>query len=223
MADMTERRQRVEGPMLTRAAEITTDAILDEENRRVRLSFSSETPYLRSPWFDDDWLEILGHNAHEVDLSRMESGAPFLFNHNSRSIENHIGVVERAWIEENRGMAEVRLSQSPEVDPVWTRIREGTLCNISVGYQIHERKLTQQNEGSADEYRVTRWTPMEISAVPLPADATVGIGRSADATNLYWKNSEKTKLYHCGAGVKVTRRLLSEWSRWGNPATMVPG
>lgn len=171
------KRQRVTGPMITRAANLDPQGIIDDAARRVRLSFSSETPYLRASFFDEPWVEVLGHADTEVDLSRM-AGAPLLFNHDSRSIANHIGVVERAWVEGGRGVAEVRFSNSADVEPVWHRVKEGTLTNVSVGYQIHERTLVRTNDGGGDEYRVTRWTPMEISAVPLPADATVGINRA---------------------------------------------
>jgi len=57
-------------------------------------------------------------------------------------------------------------------------IQDGIVRNVSVGYQIKERVLTKENEGSPDEYRVTSWLPMEITLCDVPADATVGIGRS---------------------------------------------
>jgi len=38
----------------------------------------------------------------------------------------------------------------------------------------------QENENTPDLYRVTGWTPMEISLVDIPADASVGIGRKPE-------------------------------------------
>ena len=35
---------------------------------------------------------------------------------------------------------------------------------------------------SAETLRITDWEPLEISLVAVPADATVGVGRSADST-----------------------------------------
>jgi phage major head subunit gpT-like protein len=156
-------------------------AVIDEESRRVRLSFSSEEPYLRTSWFDDPWIEVLGHGADEVDMSRLESGAaPVLYGHNSWERSDHIGIVERAWIENGKGYAEIRLSMRDELADLWRDIQDGIVRNVSVGYQIQERTLTKQNDGGPNEYRVTRWLPMEVSLVPIPADATVGVGRSAD-------------------------------------------
>jgi hypothetical protein len=62
-------------------------------------------------------------------------------------------------------------------------ITDGIFRNISVGYQILERTLVRHSDGNPDEYRVTRWLPMEVSIVDIPADATVGIGRSAETPN----------------------------------------
>jgi hypothetical protein len=178
---MPQRHEKLTGPMLTRAATLDDNSILDEEERRVRLSFSSEEPYTRSSWFDDPWIETLGHDASEVDMSRLATGgAPLLYNHSSCGRDNHIGVVEKAWIENGRGYADVRLSKRAEVDGVWSDIKDKILTGVSVGYKILERKLTKEGETKKDpnSYRVVRWQPMEISMVPLAADPTVGVGRS---------------------------------------------
>lgn len=170
-------RQRVDGPPLHRAASVDS---FDDDARTVRLSFSSEEPYLRASFWDEPWVEVLGHNDDEVDMSRLASGtAPVLFGHNAFDREAHVGVVDKAWLKDGRGYADIRISKRAGADGVWQDIRDGILKSVSVGYQINERTLTKQNEGSANEYRVTRWLPMEVSLVPVPADATVGVGRSA--------------------------------------------
>lgn len=174
-----EHTQRLDGPMLTREAGISSDSIISEEERRVKLSFSSEEPYVRSSWFDDPWVEILGHNKSEVDMGRLSTGgAPLLYNHASHGRDNHIGVVEKAWIENGRGYAEVRFSKRADVDGVWNDVKDGILTGVSVGYKINERQLIREHKDKPNEYRVVRWEPMEISMVPLAADPTVGVGRS---------------------------------------------
>jgi len=152
-------------------------------NTVLALSFSSETPYTRSSWFDEPWVEILGHKSSEVDLSRLNAGAPVLANHDrgataSTSPMASIGVVDKAWIEDGVGRAEIRLSRRPEIAGLLQDIADGIVRNVSVGYQINERTLLRSHSDAPDEYRVTSWTPMEISLVDLPADATIGIGRS---------------------------------------------
>lgn len=180
------RRQTIEGPPLRRFEAFSAEhAIVDDEARVVRVSFSSAAPVKRSRFFGEPWVEILGHDADEVDLSRLNTGAPVLYNH-ARSDDwsvrdTRIGVVRRAWLEGNRGHAEIQLSKRDDAAGYWTDIRDGVLRNISVGYRIHERQLQASREDSPDEYRVTRWEPMEISFVDIPADPTVGLGRSAES------------------------------------------
>ncbi len=123
---------------------------------------------------------MLGHGAGEADLERLNSSAPVLYNHDRNERGNRIGVVERAWIENGRGNAEIRLSKRDEVEGFWQDVRDGILRNVSVSYRINERKLQEEHKDKPDLYRVTSWTPMEISLVDIPADATVGVGRSAE-------------------------------------------
>jgi hypothetical protein len=181
-------KQRIEGTLhrdFDAAGKIETRS--DGDNTRLTLSFSSETPYLRSSYWDEPWNETLGHGSDEVDLSRLNAGAPVLANHERYAAASttplaNIGVVERAWLENGRGYAEIKLSRRPELAGLVQDLADGIVRNVSVGYQIQERTLVKQNpDGQPSDYRVTRWMPLEISLVDIPADATVGVGRSADA------------------------------------------
>ncbi len=166
--------------LLTRQIDLNRDSIIDPESRLVRLSFSSEEPVTRQSFFSEPWIEVLGHGNGEVDFERLNNSAPLLYNHDRSERENRIGVVERAWVEKGRGYAEVRLSKRAEVEGIWQDVRDGILRNVSVAYRINERKLQEENENTPDLYRVTSWTPMEISLVDIPADASVGIGRKLE-------------------------------------------
>lgn len=185
------KKQRIEGTLHRdfSAAGIITRADDSGENTRLTLSFSSETPYLRQSYWDEPWNETLGHNPEECDLSRLNGGAPVLANHarcagGETSPLANIGIVERAWMENGKGYADIKLSRRPELAGLLQDLADGIVKNVSVGYQIQERTLTKQNaDGAPSDYRVTRWLPMEISLVDIPADATVGVGRSADAAS----------------------------------------
>lgn len=164
--------------MITRALDTGSVSIIDEKERRIKVSFSSETPYTRYDW-DGPWIEVLGHAPDEIDFTRLATGgAPALYNHNSYSRENHVGVIEKAYLENGRGAAEIRISKRESVNELWGDILDKIVTGVSVGYEILEKKLVKQNDEGPDEYRVTRWHPMEISFVPLAADPTVGLGRS---------------------------------------------
>ena len=48
--------------------------------------------------------------------------------------------------------------------------------SISVGYVV------QQAEQEGDVMRVTRWQPIELSVVSIPADASIGVNQSLPTT-----------------------------------------
>lgn len=165
-----------------RAQEEKTEAA--PGNLVLEFPFSSENPYLRQSWFDDPWVEILGHREGEVDLSRLNDGAPVLINHGAGKTDSSplrsVGKTVRAWTEGDRGYVEVKLSRRAGMEGLIQDIEDDLIPNVSVGYQILERTLVSKKDGQPDEYRVTRWLPMEITLCDIPADATVGLGRSID-------------------------------------------
>jgi HK97 family phage major capsid protein/HK97 family phage prohead protease len=157
-------QRELAGKELTRFEPAQFDA--QEDERTVEFSFSSETPVKR--WFGN---EVLSHDLKAVDLGRMNDGAPVLFNHDPDRV---IGVVERAWIdgEKRRARALVRFSRNSFAEEVLADVRDGVLRNISVGYSIDTA------EERNDNIVITRWQPHEVSVVSVPADPSVGIGRS---------------------------------------------
>ena len=184
----TATRQRVEGQLQrTLPAELTIRELdpgqADDGLLRLRLSVSSETPVLRTSWWDDPWVETLGHTEGEIDLSRLNGRASVLGNHNRYAAHGKtplasIGAVERAWIEGGRLMADLAISRREALEDFRQDIKDGLVSLVSIGYVINERLLTKGGaNGSPNEYRVTNWLPYEISFVDIPADASVGVGR----------------------------------------------
>ena len=143
--------------ILTREIDLTRESIIDEDSRLVRLSFSSEEPYTRQSFFSEPWTEVLGHEQAEIDFERLNNSAPVLYNHDRSQRDNRIGVVERAWLENGRGVAEVRLSNRDEIAGIWQDVKDGILRNVSVSYRINEKKLHEERENEPDIYRVTSW------------------------------------------------------------------
>lgn len=177
-------RQRVEGQLQrTLPVELTIRAAdpgqADDGLLRLRLSASSEAPVLRTSWWDDPWLETLGHAEGEIDLSRLNARAAVLGNHNRWAQHGNtplagIGAVERAWIEGGRLMADLVISRRDALEDFRQDIKDGLVSLVSIGYVINERLLTKAGQdGSPNEYRVTNWLPYEISFVDIPADAFV--------------------------------------------------
>ena len=137
------------------------------EERTYEFPFSSEFPVSR--YFGN---EILSHESDAADLSRLNDGAPLLFNHNPDRV---IGVVERAYIDgdKRRGYARVRFSRNAFAQEILSDVKDGVLRNVSFGYSID--KMEERNGG---DFVATSWSPYEVSVVSIPADSSVGIGRS---------------------------------------------
>lgn len=152
---------------------VATVGAIDVDARTVELAFSSETDSVER-WFG---IEILGHDAGEVNLARITNGAPVLWMHDWR---DQRGVVESARVDGDRiGRAVVRFSTSPAGDQLFQDIVARIVTKVSVGYTVEGLKLVEERDG-VDVYRITAWTPYEISMVSVPADDTVGVGRTAE-------------------------------------------
>jgi len=157
--------------LLYRSVEVEPDQAKESDERTVELSFSSETPVERS--FGN---EVLDHSPGSVDLSRINSGAPLLLEHDR---SKQIGVVERAWVDEEtkKGRAVVKFSRSALGQEVLADIQDSVRSLVSVGYTVSNFTREIAEEG-LDTFRATSWQPMEISVVSIPADVSVGVGRA---------------------------------------------
>lgn len=167
------------GTTLHRAFAVKRDTI-DEAARTAMLAFASETPYER--WWG---VEVLDCAPTAIRLGRLQSGGPLLCDHNTT---DQIGVIENVQIGADRVCrALVRFGKSERASEIFQDVIDGIRQNVSVGYQIHKAVLVESadpnavQEDAADVYRVTDWEPFEVSIVSVPADASVGIGRSAGA------------------------------------------
>jgi len=140
-------------------------ANVDEDSRTLTLSFSSEAPVER--WFG---TEVLSHSPGSVDLTRLNSKAGLLANHD---LNDQIGVVESATIENGRGIATVRFSKSERGEEFYQDVLDGIRSGVSVGYVIDEME-----EKSERVFEATRWSPHEISLVSTPADLSATVMRS---------------------------------------------
>lgn len=149
------------------------------KERTFILSFSSEEPYAR--WFGQ---EILDHSEECVDLTRLNSIGVVLYNHKRDKV---IGKINKAWIENARGCAEITFDSDAESEIIYQKVKSGTLKGVSVGYLVENWEEVMPNKASQDG-RFTgpcsiakRWAPYEVSIVSVPADPTVGVGRSMDS------------------------------------------
>lgn len=168
--DKTNFRTEVQPGAVLKRSFLVERASLNEESRTVNLAFASETPYERY------WgVEILECTANAMRQQRLYSGANLLLEHCPDDV---VGVVESVEIGADRvARAVVRFGKSAKAEEVFQDVKDGIRRNVSVGYMIHSAQLVGTTEG-VDTYRVTDWEPFEVSLVSIPADPTVGVGRS---------------------------------------------
>jgi len=151
---------------------------VDEEARTIELVWSTGTAVRRRDfWTGKPYDEVLSLDPDHVDLSRLNGGAPLLNTHGAYDLGDVIGVVERAWIEKGGedpvGRARVRFSEREDVTPIWADVQAGIIRNVSVGYAVRAFEITEE-EGRVPIWRAVDWQPMELSAVPIGADAAAG-------------------------------------------------
>lgn len=172
--------------VLSRADVRVMPETVDAEARTVELVWSTGAMVRRRDyWTGKPYDEVLSLEGAHVDLSRLNGGAPVLNTHGARDLSDVLGVVERAWIEVGaggvpEGRARVRFSERADVDPFWRDVRSGIIRNVSVGYSVRRFEITEE-EGQVPVWRAVDWQPMELSAVPVGADAAAGFrGRDED-------------------------------------------
>jgi HK97 family phage major capsid protein len=146
--------------------------IEEKTDETLTFSFSSESPVER--WFGK---EILLHEKGAADLSRMNDGGVYLWNHDRDVV---LGVAEKAWLGDDRRLyATVRWSPNTmEPGTVERRRRQdveaGITRNVSFAYSIDD---LEERDGA---FYVTKWNVLEVSSVSVPADQSVGLGRAMD-------------------------------------------
>lgn len=168
--------------MLTRALTLDRSTV-NEEERTVELSFSSEAPYER--YFGS---EILSHDPDAIDLTRLQEVGVLLFAHgrDARYGRMPIGSIEKVWLDQSqrKGRAKVKFDDDEESDRVFQKVKKGYIKGVSVGYSVSSWEEVKAGKTSANgrhtgpAYVALKWQPFEISIEPIPADPSVGVGRN---------------------------------------------
>lgn len=140
---------------LPRASTVNT------ENRTVEAIVSTGAAVQRA-----GYTERLDLNG--ADLSRF-IGAPVLDAHRSASTRDQLGVIEAAEVRPEGLWVRLRFRSNEAASAVLADIGDGTLRGLSIGYSVAEWK--EGREGANRTRTAKRWTPLEVSVVPVPADA----------------------------------------------------
>ena len=165
--DEKEERESAERVELITRAEGMDAEMVNDDDRRVRMSISSEAPVERGYG-----TEILEHSEDAIDLEFLRSGhAPLLLDHDHRQ---QIGVIESVELDSDarRLRALVRFGRSALAEEILRDVQDGIRSNVSIGYTVEKM---EKRDG---EFRAVKWRVLEASIVAVPADDQVGVNRA---------------------------------------------
>ena len=166
------RKQLAEKPL--QRSFLIERADVNEDTRTVNVAFASDKA-IEHYWF----ALILTMDKKSMRTERLKSGAALLMDHNWR---DQVGVVENFSIDNGVARADVRFSKSARGEEIYQDVLDGIRQNISVGFLVHEMHIESEEKGEMPVYRSDDWEPYEISLVSVPADISVGVGRSQNFT-----------------------------------------
>lgn len=142
----------------------------DDPDELYDIELSSDTPIDRG-WY----TETLDHSKGAVDLSRGETGINLLWNHDSST---PIGRINGLHTKTADGVTKLagttKFYSHPVAQEKRSMVDEG-LREVSVGYAVHSYEYTPGNADAGDAYTARKWTPLEASLAPVPADNSVSI------------------------------------------------
>lgn len=167
------------------AVEIRADTF-NETERTVEVIWSTGAKVKRYDWGKDGWyMEELSMEPKAIRLERFQNGMSLLDTHDGWSMASRIGVVTQGSVrvEGGKAFATVKFSRNQLGEQIFQDLKDGIPVQISVGYRVHKYEKTTGEEGAMPTYRAIDWEPMELSAVPIPADA--GAHSRSDPQNSY--------------------------------------
>lgn len=157
------------GDIQTRTVTVERDllAARAEGDDRIPVAISSEYAVERS-----FGREVLVHTREAIDMEHAAGGLPFLADHDNT---RQLGLVEGVHLRADGKLAGyLRRGNHPDAGWYFKDIEDGIRTNLSAGYKY----LDVERDG--EDFRVTRWMPLEVSTVSVPADITVGVGRALE-------------------------------------------
>ena len=153
----------------TRAAPRAAPSSWNAGERTFDVVFATETPVERR-----DARGVFFEVLSLVGMEIWSSSLPVLDAHARGSLSNQIGSADNVRVVGGKTLATVRLSRAnPIADRIAADLTDGQTFGVSAGYIINQVKETTRD--GARYITATRWSVVEISLVPVPADERTGI------------------------------------------------
>lgn len=144
----------------------------NEDDRTVEVCWSTGAAVKRYSWDEGYYMEELQVDAKSIRLERF-SAMSLLDTHDNYSMDSRLGTVVPGSVrfQNGKAYARIKFSRKQRAEEIMQDIRDGHPLPISVGYKIHRYEKTEASDGQLPVLRATDWEPLELSAVPIPADA----------------------------------------------------
>lgn len=141
-----------------------------DSDNSVEATIATSTPVARANGYGERIMEVL--EPAGADLTRLNAGASLLNSHRQDDLAAVIGAVVEgsARVEGDAIIARLRIDD----EAVASRVKSGALKFLSIGYDIEDSRMEYSEGADGEEravMRVTRWSPIEVSLVPVPADS----------------------------------------------------
>ena len=157
---------------------------LQEDDRTVEIIWAAGASVKRYSYDEGFYLEALSMTPAAIRMDRFTNGMSVLDGHDAHSMTSRLGTVVPGSVRISGGKAyaRVRLSRNKAGEDLFQDLVDGHPFPVSVGYKIHAYERTEAAEGQLPVLTAVDWEPMELSAVPIPADAGAS-SRSHDRDN----------------------------------------
>ncbi len=142
----------------------------DKDTHTVTMAISSEEPVER--YFG---VEILSHAKGAIRTQRLSKGIALLYNHNQ---DDHLGRSQSYELGNPLRLVN-RFGPGPLAREKEADVEAEILVDVSLKYMVYEWDIVEDKNGFRT-YTAVDWEPLESSLVTIPADPTVGVGRSKD-------------------------------------------
>lgn len=176
-----ERRQRGEpGPIRTIRRAATTPTTLDRQNRSVMATCSTDTPVRIYDWGTDKTIdEVLIPSGFKTESDSIE----LLQSHDWFNVQSVLGGVDMIRTNGNGVDCRLTFSAAPDVEPIFIRVAEGFLKNVSIGASYSRNDYIEIDPGKSRAIGgytyfandvpmrlVKKWNLIEVSVVVFGAD-----------------------------------------------------
>lgn len=153
------------------SVEVRADT-LSEEDRTVEVCWATEAPVKRYSYDEGYYMEVLAIDDKAIRMDRFAAGMSLLDSHDNWSMDSRLGTVVpgSVFMKGKKAYARIKISKKARGEELYQDLKDGHAVMISVGYKIHQYEMTEGKNGGLPVLRATDWEPMEVSAVPIPAD-----------------------------------------------------